>query len=173
MISLAPAADTGTCGARCAALAESTRPIPNSTAHNVRFRRMSCGTMIFPLSRHETPAQQRSSCGKMSCRSGSDMNGEEPREKVGMRFQRAQRAVAQLWLAIQQQQQPSHERGSARQTPVRGLITGKIAGRERIGQRARLMKTEAESFAGDGVHAAGSISNEHNLIPVDAIESAS
>ena len=91
-------------------------------------------------------------------------------QSCGMRCESAHRTVPHPWLATEQQQQASHERGSARETSVRSLITSKITGPERVSQRHGLMKAEAKPFAGDGIHAAGSIPNERDAAPINTVE---
>src|SRR2546423_1079490 len=50
------------------------------------------------------------------------------------------------------------------------LIDTQIASLQSIGQRQGLKKTETKPFTGDGIHAAGSISNKSDAVVVYAIE---
>jgi hypothetical protein len=76
-----------------------------------------------------------------------------------MRRQSAHGAVTQLGLAIEQQQQASHERGPARQAPVCSLIRGKISGLHSGCERLRLPEAQVEPIARNGVNASGRVTD--------------
>jgi len=106
--------------------------------------------MIFPLSRHENASRSRAPVAARCLQKGLRHERRGACEKAGC-VQRAPTRGEQLWLAItSKQQQPSMSVGRAPDA-VRGLRTGKIAGKRTHRPGGSLMKTEAKrSFAGDG-----------------------
>ena len=76
-----------------------------------------------------------------------------------MRRQSAHGAVTQLGLAIEQQQQASHERGPASQAPVRFLIRAEISSLHSGCERLRLPEAQVEPIARKGVNASGRVTD--------------
>ncbi len=76
-----------------------------------------------------------------------------------MRCQSAHGAVTQLGMAIEQQQQASHQRWPTCQTPVRLLIRPKISRLHGGCERQRLPEAQVEPIAGNGVDASGRVTN--------------
>jgi len=87
------------------------------------------------------------------------MNREKPGKEIRMRRQSAHRAVTQLGLAIEQQQQASHQRGPTCQTPVRSLIRAEISGPHSGCERQRLPEAQVEPIARYGIDASGRVTN--------------
>jgi len=87
------------------------------------------------------------------------MNREKPGKEIRMRCQSAHRAVAQLGLAIKQQQQASHQRGPTCQTPVRSLICAEISRLHGGCERLRLPENQVEPIARYGVNASGRVTD--------------
>jgi len=76
-----------------------------------------------------------------------------------MRCQSAHGAVTQLGLAIEQQQQTSHERRPASKAPVRLLIRAEIPRLHSGCERQRLPEAQVQPIAGNGVYASGRVTN--------------
>ena len=71
------------------------------------------------------------------------------------------------------QHQLSHECRPARQAAMRRLISLQVVRDQRIGQREGLSKSQAHAFAGDGVHRAGSVADQHGASSIDSLQTAS
>ena len=87
------------------------------------------------------------------------MNREKPGKEIRMRCQSAHRAVTQLGLAIEQQQQASHQRWPASQTPVRSLIHAEISGLHSGCERHGLPEAQVEPIARYGIDASGRVTS--------------
>src|SRR5437764_15233224 len=76
----------------------------------------------------------------------------------------------QRGVPVQEQHELAHPHRAAREAVMGALIDTQIASLQSIGQRQGLKKTETKPFTGDGIHAAGSISNKSDAVVVYAIQ---
>ena len=90
----------------------------------------------------------------------------------GCPCKRAHGAAAQAAAAVQQQHEVGHELRALADAPVLGLVERQVARFERAGQGDGLLEEQAEAFAGDGVHRAGSVAHQRHAAAENGFEAA-
>src|ERR1700686_239911 len=124
--------------------------------------------MVYALLRRQKPPTKLRAGGEpVSQGRTPGMNFQQPRKKLWAFRQHADGPRTQPVILGQGQQQISHKRGLPRQFPMCARVTLQVVALHRLCQRNSLPESEPQTLAGDGIDAAGSVSNQRNVTRVD------
>jgi hypothetical protein len=91
------------------------------------------------------------------------MNSQQARKKFWAFCKYSDGPGPQPFLPCQRQEQLSHKRGLPCQSPVCPRVTPQVVAPHGVRERNGLPEGEAQTLAGDGIDAAGSVSNQRNV----------
>lgn len=93
----------------------------------------------------------------------ADVRGQHSLKKFRFSRENLQDAFLQFWLALQRKQQARHPDWTPPQTRMSRGIEGKVAPRDCLGKRFRLLKSKAHAFASNCIHSSGSVAHQRNV----------
>lgn len=116
------------------------------------------------------PAEFSASRDKVRGRGVADVDGEEAREELRILAEDTKSTIPQGSVAAKLEHELAHPDGTAGELAMEALVVAKIAGAHGGGESESLTESQAETFAGDGVDAAGRVAGERDIAASDAVE---